>query len=56
MLRKKRVGGNWTDCSRVMALDRGRRVDQKSWNEQMEDEGVEYRQMSGIGETEHTAG
>ena len=38
-----------------MALDSGRRVDRKTWNKQMEDEGVEYGQMSGVGETEHTA-
>ena len=49
----ERVG--WNSCSRVMVLDRRRRADEKIPDEQMEDEGVEYRQTSGAGETEYTA-
>ena len=37
-------------------LDRIKRVDQKIKEEQIEDEGIEYRQTNGVGETEHTAG
>ena len=55
ILRKKSVGEGRVDCSRVMVLDRRRRVDQKTRGERMEDEGVEYRQTNGVGETEHTA-
>ena len=36
-------------------LDRRRRADQNILDGQMEDEGVEYRQTSGAGGTEHTA-
>ena len=54
ILRKKSVGEGRVDCPRVMVLDR-RRVDQKTRGERMEDEGVEYRQTNGVGETKHTA-
>ena len=40
MLWKKSVGENRVDCSTVMVLDTGRRVDQKTGGERMEDEGV----------------
>ena len=53
MLWKKTVGENRVDCSTVMVIDRKRRVDQKTLDEPMEDE---YRQTSGVGETEHTVG
>ena len=54
MLWKNSVGKSSVDCSRVVALDRRGRVDQKTLDEQMEDEGVKYRQTIGVGETEHT--
>ena len=44
------------DCSRLTMLDRIKRVDQKIKEEQIEDEGIEYRQTNGVGETEHRAG
>ena len=56
MLWKKNVGESRADCPRVMVIDRRRRVDQKTCDEQMKDEGVVYRRTSGAGETEHTAG
>ena len=45
MLWQKSVGESRLDCSRVMVLDRRRRVDQKTRGERMEDEGVECWQM-----------
>ena len=56
MLWKKNVGESRVDCPRVMVIDRRRRVDQKTCDERMKDEGVVYRRASGVGETEHTAG
>jgi len=53
---KKGVGESRADCSRLVVLDRRRRVDQKTSGQQTENEGVEYRQTSGVGETEHTTG
>ena len=53
---KKSVRESSVDCSRLMVLDRRRRVDQKTSGQQTENEGVEYRQTSGVGETEHTTG
>ena len=35
-------------------LDGRRRADQKTLKKKMEDEGAEYRQKNGVGETEHT--
>ena len=45
---KKGVGESRADCSRLMVLDRRRRVDQKTSGQQTENEGVEYRQTSGV--------
>ena len=42
-------------CSRIMVLIREWRVNQKTQDEQMEDKGVEYRQMSGVDERNHAA-
>ena len=53
---KKGVGESRAGCSRVMVLDRRRRADQKTSGQQTENEGVEYRQTSGVGETEHRTG
>ena len=56
MLCKKTVGESGVDCSTVMVINRRRHVDHKIWGERMEDDGIEARQMNGVGETEHTAG
>ena len=53
LLWKTSVGENRVDCSTVMVIDRKKRVDQKTSDEPMEDE---YRQTTGVGETEHTVG
>ena len=56
ILWKKSVGESRANCSRVMVLDRKRRVDKTTGAERMEDEGVECRQTNGVVETEHGIG
>ena len=50
MLWKKSVGESRVDCFRVTLLDRRRRVDQKTWCERMEGEGVGYQRTNEVGD------
>ena len=49
MLWKKSVRESRADCSRVMVLDRRRRIEQKTWGEWMEDKGVKHQQTNRVG-------